>query len=593
MKHRLLAACLALAGFAAAPARAAGPAPADVSEYVRMPDGTRLAVSFWLPSGAGRAKPAPTILVQTRYGRAREGRDPEYAHFRANGFVVAIVDVRGTTASFGDRMAEIGSQERADTARIVADLAARPWSDGHVIAHGVSYMADTADFATASPVPALIGAIPRETDFDVYSALFAPGGVANAWFGGLWAEVTLGLDYGVKPPLDCGARQADCLRLAPRLTPVSADPAGALLHQAVRRRHWQPGDVDGVTFRTERSRAGVSFWDSSPASALAEIRRLRRPVQYWGSWMDGGTAASALWRYAAAPDVPAEIWLTANDHEHLQNADPFFPDRKAPLPSVAAQHAATLDFARGLVAGHLPARVIHYLPLGTTTFRQTTSWPPPGITERTLALGPGTLAGTPPTHAATGTYAVDFTASTGEASRWTTQGGVPPAYGDRRAADRKLAVFDSAPLPDDTLLAGWPWVSLTLTAHSTDPAVFAYLEDVAPDGRVTYLTEGMLRALHRKIANPASLPYDPGPAPHSFAAADALTVTPGARMDVPFAFFPVAALIHRGHRLRLAIGGADAAIFTRHPAQGAETFRFQFGGDRPSLLHLPLGPATP
>lgn len=61
-------------------------------------------------------------------------------------------------------------------------------------------------------------------------------------------------------------------------------------------------------------------------------------------------------------------------------------------------------------------------------------------------------------------------------------------------------------------LAGWPIVVLQMSAATSDPAVFAYLEDVAPDGTVTYITEGQLRAMNRKIADQDALPYDLGPA---------------------------------------------------------------------------------
>jgi len=46
-----------------------------------------------------------------------------------------------------------------------------------------------------------------------------------------------------------------------------------------------------------------------------------------------------------------------------------------------------------------------------------------------------------------------------------------------------------------------PAISLQIASTSSDGQFFAYLEDVAPDGRVTYITEGQLRALHRRIGS--------------------------------------------------------------------------------------------
>jgi len=128
-----------------------------------------------------------------------------------------------------------------------------------------------------------------------------------------------------------------------------------------------------------------------------------------------------------------------------------------------------------------------------------------------------------------------------------------------------------------------------MTARTADPVVFAYLEDVAPDGRSTYLTEGQLRAINRKIADPATLPYNPGPAPHSFRRADALPVIPGEAFTLKLKLFATAALIRNGHRLRLAIAGADAGTFA--PLSTApERFEIARGGGEPSMIELTLAP---
>jgi predicted acyl esterase len=40
-------------------------------------------------------------------------------------------------------------------------------------------------------------------------------------------------------------------------------------------------------------------------------------------------------------------------------------------------------------------------------------------------------------------------------------------------------------------ISGYPVVNMSIAFDSSDAAVFCYLEDVAPDGTVTYITEGM------------------------------------------------------------------------------------------------------
>ena len=573
----------------------------DQSYYLTMRDGVRLAVSLYFPDGVAPAKPAPVMFAQTRYGRAKGGGPGPGAQrdfWLKAGYVIAVVDTRGSTASFGGRPVDIGPDEVRDADEIIAHLASRPWSNGKVISWGFSYLADTADFATSRPAPGLVAGVPRETDFDAYLGLFFPGGVANDAFLNAWSEGARQDDLGRDPDaqLDCLARVGDCAKMFPTLQPVDGDEDYKLLRQALAQRgkHWGPEDYAGVTFRDEPGRNGYTMFASSPASALAGIRRERKPVQYWGPWMDGGTAEAALARFRSAPEAPAEVWITAHDHGQRKNSDPFDLARSAPFPSVDEQLKSQADFQARVLGGAKIERTINYYVMGAGVMRRTAVWPPAdAATVRLHLAADASLTQAADAPAGVDRYEVDFTASTGGTTRWTAQGGPPAAYADRRGADAKLLVYTGPAMTEDMELVGNPVIDLRLASSSNDPAIFVYLEDVAPDGRVTYLTEGQLRALHRKLADPASLPYDQGLAPHSFARADALPVTPGKVMQVKFSLSPTAALIRKGHRLRVAIAGADSSMFRRYPAAGPETFLVHRGGGDGSSLDLPMRRWTP
>ena len=594
---RAFVAGIALAGSVAAAgpgALAAGRPPgwSDQSYYLPMPDGTRIALSWYFPEGRPPAQAVPVLLVQTRYGRATNASYA--ARWQKSGYAVAVVDTRGSTASFGPRDVDIGPDEVRDMDAIIAHVASRPWSNGQVIASGVSYMADTADMATSRPAPALVAAIPRETDFDAYLDLFNPGGVANDFmmqsWGGYSLEIDLGRD-GRGQGLDCRDRVVDCPKLFPTLQPVDEDEDYSELRQALGgRRHWAPDTYAGTVYRDDKALNGLALFASSPAAHLDGIRRERKPVQYWGSWVDGGTAEAALARFRSTPDIASDIWITANNHGHNVGADPLLPDRKVPVPSVDEQFRANLEFADRARRGAAGGRTIHYYVMGAGAMREAGTWPPQETSVRRFAFSSNhRLVGG---RAATGVdrYSVDFTATTGKATRWSTQFGTPPAYPDRRDEDRRLAVYDTAPMDRDTLIAGYPVITLRVATATADPAFFVYLEDVAPDGRVTYLTEGTLRAIHRKPADPESLPYDQGPAPHSFLRADSLPVTPRQVMTVRFALFPTAALVRAGHELRVAIAGADTDTFRRYSEGKPETFRIHRGGPDGSALEVALAP---
>ncbi|RPH93939.1 MAG: CocE/NonD family hydrolase [Lysobacterales bacterium] len=578
----------------------ARPAPrhSDVSYYLTMRDDIRIAVSFYFPSGSVPASPAPAVLMQTRYGRAGIGRWPRTQRWLDDGFVVVAVDTRGSTASFGTRYTELAPESIADMDELIRHVAAQPWSNGKVFAAGQSYAADTADFATSRSAPALIGAVIHETDFDVFLRVVAPGGVVNRGFLSDWGMMTRAMDLGRAPTgmpggeaianADCRRNAADCASLYPILQPVDDDASFEQLRAALEaKRRWLPTDLLNITFREDVGHNGHSFLAMSPASALEGIRREKKPVQYWGSWMDGGTAEAALARFRSAPEVPMELWITANDHSNIRNADPFDPARMIPVPTFDEQNDIQSDFVSHVMAGKTIPRLINYYVLGTGEMRVTDVWPPRGTHSRTLHFSGDHALAANAGPANSHTYDVDAEVGTGTQTRWSTQIGVPPAYGDRREMDRRLLTYDSEPFAKAVEVVGSVVVELSVEAASEDPAFFAYLEDVAPDGRVTYITEGMLRAIHRRPADPASLPYDQGPAPHSFRRADAQLVTPGERMQVRFALFPTAARIERGHKLRIAIAGADASTFTFYPHNGHERFVVHVG-DEGSFVELPL-----
>ena len=605
-----LLAALLLAGAFAPQAQPASADPSaahpegwsDLSYYLPMRDGVRLAISIWFPGGRMPSKPVPVVLIQTRYGRAgvfNYGESGQYRRLLQAGFAVAVVDARGTTSSFGPRPVEIGPQEVSDMDALIRHLRHRPWSTGEVIATGVSYMADTADIAAASPA-GLAAAVVRESDFDAYLDLFNPGGVANEGMMNVWGGDTLLRDYGrssnPKDGFDCGQRVEDCAKLWPRLQPVDGDSGFRRLRAAIasRAKHWQPEDYRHAEFRDDKALNGYTELSSSPAAYLAALRRERTPVQYWGSWMDAGTAEAALARYRSLPQVPAELWITANTHANDRMTDPFFPSDAAPLPSENDQWSAMLAFIESARTHASIPRIIHYYVLGARTFETTPMWPPADSRPVEWRLGPDHSLIPAAAVSADGEdrYTVDASATTGDASRWSTQLGTPAAYPDRQAEDAKLLTYTSEPFERDTELVGNPSVTLYIATTGKDPEFFSYLEDVGPDGRVTYLTEGLFRAVHRRPAALRELPYAQAEPAKSYLRKDAQPMVPGEVAQVTFPVFPVAALIRRGHCLRLSLAGADRSTF-RYGGDTAEAWRVERTRAQPSGITVSIRPFSP
>jgi uncharacterized protein len=64
-------------------------------------------------------------------------------------------------------------------------------------------------------------------------------------------------------------------------------------------------------------------------------------------------------------------------------------------------------------------------------------------------------------------------------------------------------------------------------------------------------------------------------------------MAPGESTTIRFALYPTSVLLRKGHRIRLALAGADGDIFQRYPPQGTPTWTIYRDATRDSFLELP------
>ena len=276
-----------------------------------------------------------------------------------------------------------------------------------------------------------------------------------------------------------------------------------------------------------------------------------------------------------------------------ENASPYAKST-SPVPAAESQRFEALRFfdnrLRGLHTGEMPPKTLYYFTMGEEAWHSTSTWPPAGsTTERMYFVADGKLSPEAPvTLVAADAYDVDFAATTGRTNRWHSHLlGEPVVYPDRAEADARLVTYTGAPLDADTEITGHPVIALHLTSTATDGAFFAYLESVAPNGRVSYLTEGELRAIHRKVSSETPPFVAAGPY-HTFRVEDAQPLVPGEPAELSFALLPVSVVVPKGHRLRVAVAGHDADTFARIPAQGPVRVEVLRSAAHPSHVDLPV-----
>lgn len=112
------------------------------------------------------------------------------------------------------------------------------------------------------------------------------------------------------------------------------------------------------------------------------------------------------------------------------------------------------------------------------------------------------------------------------------------------------------------------------------------LEDVAPDGRVTYISEGQLRAVMRRISDEPPLYRKFGPH-RTELRADAMPLVPGEIAELKVEIWATSVLIQQGHQIRVAIAGADEDTFLRYPRTG-ETPTLTVARNRLHASHIEL-----
>lgn len=573
------------------------------SVYVPARDGTRLAVDVHLPNGWKKGEKIPAVFRITRYWRQIETSrgetldDPYADAISQRGYAYVTMDVRGSGASFGVSTMPWSEAEVLDYHDVLEWIVEQPWSNQRVGALGDSYEGNTAALLSALEHPAVRAVVPRFFDWDPYVSPAFPGGLFHEDFIRAWSDFTQGLDAVDVCKAARTQSEVECSLVASRVRGplrVDEDVDGKLLAQAVEEHRDNTevyGALEQITYRDDNyGDHDETLADVAVYARAAAINRGDVPWFSWGSWYDSGTADAALNAFASLEN-PQEVVIGAWSHGAQFDADPYHESDAPSDVEPAEQLAQALDFIdRYVQEEDAPRpRTIRYYTAGEGKWRTTTSWPPKGATTQDWYLAEDALLTTePPAVEGHDRYTVDFTATSGPSNRWATQkDGRDVVYEDRREESSKLLNYTSPALTASLHVVGHPVVALYLSSSSEDAAVIVYLEDVAPDGGVTYVTEGQLRLIHRRQTQ---APYVSFGAAVSFARADGAPVVPDRVEPVQVTLLPVSALIQKGHRLRVSIAGHDAGTFRRYPAEGASEFVLERSPNEASRLTLPVLP---
>ncbi|HYP79255.1 MAG TPA: CocE/NonD family hydrolase, partial [Steroidobacteraceae bacterium] len=536
--------------------------PFRESLYVPVRDGTRLAMNVYRPASDGRpdTKPHPVIFAFTPYRARYRNADGELVELdqlvrfgvrdlTARGYVLAMADIRGKGASFGSRRGFQDRTEAMDGRDLVQWLSAQPWGSDKVGMVGCSYLGGTTTHVASTAPPALKAIFTGATDLDKY---------AFVQRGGITAQFNTRPD---EPLSD------DLMSL-----PMDADVDGALLRQAVagHARNTPMAQLwYGMPYRDSvSSLTGNRFWEEvGPYPYLETIRKAGIATYFWGNWQDEPTEQVILWSH----NLQSKLLVGPGSH----CVPPPGYDLGAEIGRFFDQHLKGKD--TGL---YREPRVTYWLDGPQGGSWEHASREPGAEIKRTrwYLAGNHQLSTGRAARAAADRMTVDYNVGSAEYfAFWVTS-----------QAEHGLA-YTSAPVGKAMRFVGAPVLELSLAADRSDANVFAYVEDVAPDGKSEVISMGRLKASQRRLS-PA--PYDTLGMPwQSGLERDAQPLTPGRAATLRFALTPTARVIAAGHSLRVVVTGADPRQRNLPQIRETPPPQLQIGLGGASFVELPLADA--
>ncbi|HZZ97006.1 MAG TPA: CocE/NonD family hydrolase [Jatrophihabitantaceae bacterium] len=548
---------------------------------VTMKDGTVLRADVYYPTDASGKRAAgkfPVLLTLTPYGKnvlgasgSAGGQTGPNDYLIQRGYIDVVADVRGT----GDSEGEFGlfdPVQDSDGATLVKWAAKRAGSNGKVGMYGASYLGidqllTAAALPKGSPLKAIFPVVPGN---DLYKDTATMGGLVDIEFSAAYLALTGGLN-SVGPILE-GLQ--DPTKLA-ELLPAEMAHLGDLA-------------TFDAAFTAKTLSGGASAYDDKYWHARNPVNVLQK------------VAANGIPAYLVGGEYDLFQRGEPLDYSGLQNAwagrpvtAPMLPNQKAtgryqlidgPFTHLSG---ATADlnplmlewfdtWLKGVHTGMAKTPTpLHYYDLGTGKYTEHAQYPFSAATGTRYYLGSGnTMSTTKPVATSDATlYWSPVGSPCGRPTdQWamggtslitgSVQPGTPCVDGDDRG--RQLGpdttTFTTAPLTAAKTIAGPIDVTVNATATTSDTQWVAEVEDVAPDGTSTPLTEGALLGSLRKVSSTGTWRAKDGQILqpfHTYSKQDAAPVTAGKLTRYDIDVFPTYATIAKGHSIRITLSTAD------------------------------------
>jgi uncharacterized protein len=555
---------LTLAGTATATA-ASGSMTKLSNVTIKASDGVNLVGDVYLP-GQGKGR-YPAVVDMEPYGRSTSTAYVPQGYARIN------TDVRGSGMS-GGALCLLCLREQEDVRDVVEWIARQPWSNGHVALYGYSYSAITALLGAALEPKHLDAVVVGHPPTDPYRDVVWQNGLYDQgfvyqWFAGQTAAQSIGIGY--QPQVLDRAQQQFAIET--RLVPF-----------------------DGPVYY-ERS-------------VLKKVRRIKVPVYIFTGWEDMYSRGDM--RLIDSLRTASLLVINASTHHGTDEAGELGAPYGGSVPNQVDNLSALSDipppgediawlnrWVKGIHNGIGMKPRVRYLDLGNGAWHAVPRWDAADarLTDLYLSaqksgsapLSPndGTLARHVPSGAGAyqDSYAYDPAAGASvPMGKDGPDGFLPFAPLDQRLDEPQGLTYTTSPLTRPLHLVGPSELRFWAVTEGSDMAWVARLEDVAPNGSASLITQGWLRASFRAVDPKHSPPGNPF-LPDTHATPVVIGQTTKYRLDI----WDTAYTLAPRHRLRLWLSSSDTP--THEPLDVAGRNLIFHDNLHPSRLIL--GTATP
>ncbi|CAN3128688.1 CocE/NonD family hydrolase [Mycobacterium sp. smrl_JER01] len=543
------------------------------NQRVRMRDGVDLMADVHHPDSPGRF---PALIAASPYPRQIQNLGAPAGFIEAGatdfwvsrGYVHVIANLRGTGGS-GGTFGFMDAQERRDLHDLVEWAAAQPWCDGNVGMIGISYFAMAQLEAAVERPPHLKAIFPVAATADLYDAASHHGLTSSSFITPFLSMMGLTAArsdafWRRNPAIAIARRILNTPRLHRRFATMNGEAAVTMMRRLLQLPHdphpWDDLWLDAMVRHPLRD----GWWQER--NLLPLLNRVEIPVYLGCDW----------------ENVPLHLpstftaWKALSHNPNVRMAMLGQFGLTWPWESLHREALAWYDhWLKGADTGIMDGPAVRYILPGSDSWQTSPSWPPPATALQWALRADGTLGADEGEPAGREYLALGAGLNRAKASPID-----PPA----------MLSWTSAPMEGDLDVVGDIELRLEASATAVDTAWIATLQDVGPDGQITDVTAGWLRASLRTVDEAASTLGAP-----VLACDTAVAVPVGEVVTYRIPLVPNARRFTRGHRLRLTLTSDDqdpaspAIMNFRHASVGTSSVNTIWSASRLILpTRLPL-----